>query len=455
MKKIYALLIMGSTFTGYLSAQQTDHAVIPNSGPALQIPAAGLLGCPGGISHNPSKHLTSTNSTYFHEVMSNTDAVYNFQGGSSSNQFSLYLTPAFVDSTVEEVYPSATTQYPVWLMKAGGIFDPTSPIFSETPNTTPHLNRFNPYTIDTLWIAGRYEIHNPSQIGDTLQIEISWGPPSAASTWFNYKTVTTAAPVVIHESIYMPINTVSLAPGNKSFSTAPASNSITLKYPFKLTDSLSTNNYHYYYYQVIPPHPISIPAGNIVGIQYTMAPKGAYAPGAIYFSGNSSVHATMNNFTPLYYEETGLSSTNSGHHYFYDSLSYGMSGSYDLVNRYGRVNPGIMYALDNDGYLYQLAISSTLTGIDELSRYGVSLSQNYPNPFNQTSEIAYELVNTSPVVFSVTDILGREISRINLGTVAAGKHSLTLNGADFSKGVYFYTLYANGTSLSKRMIVTE
>lgn len=87
------------------------------------------------------------------------------------------------------------------------------------------------------------------------------------------------------------------------------------------------------------------------------------------------------------------------------------------------------------------------------------IDQNYPNPFNPETEISYGLPEPSHVEITVSDILGREILKIEEGRQAAGYHSVRWSAVDNSgnkvgSGVYFYRISAvgeSGTSFNKVM----
>lgn len=83
------------------------------------------------------------------------------------------------------------------------------------------------------------------------------------------------------------------------------------------------------------------------------------------------------------------------------------------------------------------------------------LAQNYPNPFNPITRIDYDIPEDTDVKLSVYDVSGREIVRLENGFKSAGSYSVVFNGADFSSGVYFYTLKAIGFSGIKRMIMIK
>ncbi|MFQ5608101.1 MAG: C25 family cysteine peptidase, partial [Candidatus Zixiibacteriota bacterium] len=56
--------------------------------------------------------------------------------------------------------------------------------------------------------------------------------------------------------------------------------------------------------------------------------------------------------------------------------------------------------------------------------HSFALRQNYPNPFNPTTTIGWSQPQSGPVTFRTLDILGRTVYEAQLGTLAAGDHTL-------------------------------
>jgi hypothetical protein len=73
------------------------------------------------------------------------------------------------------------------------------------------------------------------------------------------------------------------------------------------------------------------------------------------------------------------------------------------------------------------------------------LEQNYPNPFNPETTIKYSLPFESSVTLSVYNILGKFVKDLVTGIEHSGVHTMNLNAAGFSSGVYFYTIKAVST----------
>jgi len=84
-----------------------------------------------------------------------------------------------------------------------------------------------------------------------------------------------------------------------------------------------------------------------------------------------------------------------------------------------------------------------------------SLNQNYPNPFSQQTQISYELVQPENVIIVITDITGRMVKLIEEGSKSRGKHSVVFSNSDLESGLYYYTLKAGGSEITKKMMVSK
>ncbi|MEA3286606.1 MAG: T9SS type A sorting domain-containing protein [Candidatus Marinimicrobia bacterium] len=84
-----------------------------------------------------------------------------------------------------------------------------------------------------------------------------------------------------------------------------------------------------------------------------------------------------------------------------------------------------------------------------------SLNQNYPNPFNPSTLISFNLPATGHVELTVFDIMGRELVTLQNGTLNAGRHEVSFDGAAYSSGSYFYRLEMNGQQSVKKMLLVK
>ena len=97
-----------------------------------------------------------------------------------------------------------------------------------------------------------------------------------------------------------------------------------------------------------------------------------------------------------------------------------------------------------------------IAGTPALSQDGrVQLGQNRPNPFNPLTRIHYELPSEGHVVLIVYNALGQEVKRLVDAHQDAGTHEVVFDAAGLSSGIYFYTLRATDSVLSRPMILQK
>ncbi len=83
------------------------------------------------------------------------------------------------------------------------------------------------------------------------------------------------------------------------------------------------------------------------------------------------------------------------------------------------------------------------------------LSQNYPNPFNPTTLIRFSIPEAGNVSLKIYNVLGQEVMSLINEEMAAGSYEADFNAANFSSGVYFYTLQAGDFTSTKKMMLLK
>jgi hypothetical protein len=161
-------------------------------------------------------------------------------------------------------------------------------------------------------------------------------------------------------------------------------------------------------------------------------------------SGNTTSnmnHETQNSlWTPVAFVE-GAGNSNAPREYSYTdrTISFGIY-SFRLKQ------------IDRDGrYSYSHSIDVTIAAGPQ--RF--TLEQNFPNPFNPSTTISYIIPSSGHVSLHVTDLLGREVSRLVNAVQNAGSHSVTLDASSLSSGMYLYTLRSGNLSSTKRMMLVR
>jgi len=112
--------------------------------------------------------------------------------------------------------------------------------------------------------------------------------------------------------------------------------------------------------------------------------------------------------------------------------------------------------------ILQKALGITFTGIKAVGPAPATfaLNQNYPNPFNPTTNIEFALPQHETVKLEVYDILGRLVSTLANGDMAAGTYRVTWNGKDtnghsVASGLYLYRLQAGSFTSVKKMLMLK
>jgi flagellar hook assembly protein FlgD len=86
------------------------------------------------------------------------------------------------------------------------------------------------------------------------------------------------------------------------------------------------------------------------------------------------------------------------------------------------------------------------------------LEQNYPNPFNPVTLIRFTISQRQILRLDVYNSQGRLIRTLLNNTMNAGSHELSwdglnANGEAVASGIYYYQLWGESVSQSKKMIL--
>ncbi len=84
-----------------------------------------------------------------------------------------------------------------------------------------------------------------------------------------------------------------------------------------------------------------------------------------------------------------------------------------------------------------------------------AVSQNVPNPFNPTTTINFSLSRSGQTSVDVYNVAGQKVDTIVNSHLNAGSHSVTWNAANFSAGVYFYTVRSGDFSRTMKMTLLK
>ena len=98
-------------------------------------------------------------------------------------------------------------------------------------------------------------------------------------------------------------------------------------------------------------------------------------------------------------------------------------------------------------------VKTNTVGIETNNSGDLFITQNYPNPAVNVTYFNINLKKNANVKINVYDLIGKSIYSQNVGSMPAGLHTMNFNTANWSPGIYTYTVEAGGQKSTKKMIV--
>jgi len=81
------------------------------------------------------------------------------------------------------------------------------------------------------------------------------------------------------------------------------------------------------------------------------------------------------------------------------------------------------------------------------------VSQNYPNPVKNETFVDVGMAESGNLSIAVYSLTGQLVQSTDYGYAREGAHTLTINAADLTSGVYFYTVTTGDNKITHKMIV--
>ncbi|OFY47472.1 MAG: hypothetical protein A2W85_02065 [Bacteroidetes bacterium GWF2_41_31] len=142
----------------------------------------------------------------------------------------------------------------------------------------------------------------------------------------------------------------------------------------------------------------------------------------------------------------------------YHSIAYSLADdTYHLVFENG-ISPGTSTGTSPDHPIQEskmvyLPVSPLAVDVNEVSVQSLEISQNYPNPFSGKTYIEVILNEASNVTLEVYTLTGQKVAMSDYGFKTTGSHNLTIDGSQLTTGVYFYTVTAGESKVTRKMMV--
>lgn len=106
-------------------------------------------------------------------------------------------------------------------------------------------------------------------------------------------------------------------------------------------------------------------------------------------------------------------------------------------------------------YFYTTQLPSGSTAINDLDAKNIQFTV-MPNPMNGTGRLVYTIEESATVQATVVDVTGKVIAELASENQTEGTHQITIGeNTQLAKGIYFARLNVNGTTYSKKFIVSE
>jgi len=97
--------------------------------------------------------------------------------------------------------------------------------------------------------------------------------------------------------------------------------------------------------------------------------------------------------------------------------------------------------------------SGVVLGVKNNTINELQVSSNYPNPFTGKTSVDVTLAKAGDVTVEISNVVGQKLSTRTYENMHAGLNTITLDGASLSNGLYFFTVKAGMSVVTKTMTV--
>lgn len=348
---------------------------------------------------------------------------------------------------------------------SGTAFDPKDNIILTTNTPQQLLSRFTGYTIDSIFFQYIYvrnvdsiddDLGNKIPVIDTLEIQyfdqsrltrgtFTGGAQGAfvRPTW-NLATRTTTNRWATDTVLLTIEDTTTALNLEGGFENRWTLRSMSLKTPEGLFVAPGQNNYFSFVLQF---RPGMVYDSNSVFI-YQRDPATFTGQRVNYFGNRIMVNEGTNQWRSSEFYNHGLfTPVNIGYY----------PGTHPGNNTWSGFIPGNAF---NSGRMMISGVHITTTANASLNDFKndfMASTQVYPNPARSSEQaiIGFNLKERSTVTATITNLMGQKVRDVFSNTFSEGVNAEFVNINGLKPGIYFITLEVNGTSISKKLTITE
>ena len=422
MRKIYLTLVLAMTIA-FASAQNATF------GPSVHFSDAKTTAMKKAIMTKRAADKTISSRWYDYASTMDVSA----SGGQSKLAFS-YLFP----DTLALVSYGTTNDKP-WVHAIAIVIDPKSDWFGEDGNYGGEqlIDASTPYTVDSVEIYCGYTRNTTAAIVDTLRFEIMTTDDANGMTQYHFLNVSDYGVDTLFFKAFLR--------------TGLISNSTTKQVIDVLLHEADTatvgNGWNVY---SIAPN-AAVVAGEMLGVTVKFIPGYTYEDTTlISTTRNYFIFASMEEMGDNTYPTYAKRDWNTSQIIPSWATVAGNDWETIYVPEWAFVQG---YSFENHLINYKITADAGFVGVENATNNGLTVNQNRPNPFTGMTTVNYSLNKAASVDVTIYNVAGAKVMTINEGVKTAGSHQVQINASDLQAGVYYYTLTADGYTVTKKMIV--
>lgn len=205
-------------------------------------------------------------------------------------------------------------------------------------------------------------------------------------------------------------------------------------------------------------------ADNIVGFTVKFKPGHPYDSNSVMIYQRDPVAFPLTNkrsnyFGYRYFSNSGTPEQQvSQTKYYNNSLMASKDAAYVTPKNNGWVGYVAGNAYFNTQYLQSdFHLTTTNVGLNDIKNDNFAMTNVYPNPAteNGTVVFGFNLKSSSTVAINIFNIAGQQVKSVMNETFTAGEHAKQFDLAGLKPGIYMVNMTVNGSSITKKLTITE